>query len=194
LQRVKSTLAPQDGEATSDKVIATTSNQEDDAHALWARSSGNPASILANPSWSVRSLLPRDTDVPSERITSKQLHHLLRLSALPLPESPEKEAEMIETLQAQLYFVRDVQSVDTKGVEPLRAIRDETERGLRNATIGLEDLKEVLDREVAFGHNRRPRRVKGEKVNTAGVEDWDPLKTASRTVAGKYFVVRSGKD
>lgn len=97
---------------------------------------------------------------------------------------------MIETLQSQLGFVRAVQSVDTTGVEPLRAIRDETDEAVRETTIGLEDLKEVLGREELVGHYQRPRRVK-EKVES-DAEKWDALGTASRR-AGKYFVVESGK-
>lgn len=97
---------------------------------------------------------------------------------------------MIATLQSQLQFVRAVQHVDTTGVEPLRAIRDETEAAQRETTIGLDDLKEILDEEVLVGHYQRPRRVK-EPVESAA-EKWDALGTASRK-AGRYFVVQSEK-
>ena len=99
---------------------------------------------------------------------------------------------MASTLQSQLHFVRNIQAVDTAGVEPLRSIRDETRVGLQEATIGLADLEGALAGEVRVGHNRRPRRVR-EKIDGTGIEDWDPLKTAART-AGKYFVVTSGKE
>ena len=36
---------------------------------------------------------------------------------------------MISELQSQLQFVRAIQEVDTDGVEPLVALRDETEEG-----------------------------------------------------------------
>ncbi|KKP01236.1 hypothetical protein THAR02_06674 [Trichoderma harzianum] len=123
-------------------------------------------------------------------ITPSQLHHLLRLSALPLPKSPAEEQSMIATLQSQLQFARAVQKVDTKGVEPLRAIRDETEAAVKEMTIGLKDLEEVLAKETLVGHYQRPRRAK-ERIES-DAENWDALATASRK-AGKYFVVESGK-
>lgn len=97
---------------------------------------------------------------------------------------------MIETLQSQLGFVRAVQGVDTTGVEPLRAIRDETDRGVGEITVGLGDLRDVLAKERRVGHYARPRRVK-EKV-TEEKEQWDALGTASKR-AGRFFVVESGK-
>lgn len=97
---------------------------------------------------------------------------------------------MIATLQSQLQFVRAVRQVDTKGVEPLRAIRDETEQGTKEITVGLSSLKDILAKETLVGHYKRPRRVKEQLVSEA--EDWDALSTASRK-AGKYFVVESAK-
>jgi hypothetical protein len=101
---------------------------------------------------------------------------------------------MIRTLRSQLHFVRDVQRVETGGVEPLRAIRDETPEGIVESTIGMEELKDALAAEVRFGHYRRPRRVRGARPDVPGAEaeDWDPLGCASRT-AGRYFVMKSGK-
>lgn len=137
------------------------------------------------------SLLPSQSHAESpETITPAQLHHLLRLSALPLPKSPAEEQSMIETLQSQLQFARAVQRVDTKGVEPLRAIRDETEAAMKENTIGLDDLKDTLAKEALVGHYQRPRRVR-EQIHS-DAENWDALATASRK-AGKYFVVESGK-
>lgn len=98
---------------------------------------------------------------------------------------------MITTLQSQLQFVHTVQRVDTTGVEPLRAIRDETEVAARENSVGLEDLRDVLDREVLVGHYQRPRRVR--EVVEDEAENWDALSTARRT-AGRYFVVKSGKN
>jgi Asp-tRNA(Asn)/Glu-tRNA(Gln) amidotransferase C subunit len=153
--------------------------------------------LLSIPSWSVRSLLPDPSIPPKQEVTPKQLHHLLRLSALPQPKSPEEEAEMLKTLHSQLHFVRDVQSVDTEGVEPLQSIRDETEEGIKEATIRLDDLKDAFAQEEIVGRNRRPRRKRGEPVDAKGAEDWDALSTASEkfeTPAGNYFIVRSGKE
>lgn len=97
---------------------------------------------------------------------------------------------MIATLQSQLHFVKAVQRVDTTGLEPLQAIRDETDEGRREITIGLEDLKEALAKEIKVGHYKRPKRVKEKIVSEA--EKWDALSTASKK-AGKYFVVESAK-
>ncbi|KAI0124532.1 hypothetical protein F4776DRAFT_207792 [Hypoxylon sp. NC0597] len=156
------------------------------------------AEILSRPSWSVRSLLP-STESSDTKITPQTLHHLLRLSALPSPKSAEEESRMLRTLESQLHFVRAIREVDTTGVEPLRAIRDETAQGMREQTIGLEQLKEALAKEDIVGHARRPRRRRG--IGGAGqkegedkadpeVEGWDVLGNASET-AGRYFVVRT---
>ena len=61
-------------------------------------------------------------------------------------------------LEAQLAFVRAVRDVDTRGVEPLRAVRDETAAGARERAVGLDALRPFLAREDVVGHARRPRR------------------------------------
>ncbi|RDW75692.1 hypothetical protein BP5796_06513 [Coleophoma crateriformis] len=150
--------------------------------------------LLSKPSWSVRSLLPPANPPINGEITPEKLHHLLRLSALPQPKDAEEEASMLETLHAQLHFVRDIQSVDTEGVEPLVGIRDETEAGLERETISLDspEIMEALRNEVVQGSNKRPRRKRDGKLQTQGAEEWDVLGTAGRT-EGRYFVVNSGK-
>lgn len=103
---------------------------------------------------------------------------------------------MLKTLHAQLHFVRDIQSVDTEGVEPLQSIRDESEEGIKEATIGMEHLKEAFLAEETKGRNKRPRRKRDQPVDTKGVEDWDVLGGASKKVEtpfGQYFVVENGK-
>lgn len=97
---------------------------------------------------------------------------------------------MIATLQSQLHFVKAVQRVDTKDLEPLQAIRDETKEARQASTIGLEDLKDALAKETHVGHYKRPRRVR-ERVESEA-ENWDALSTASKK-SGKYFVVESAK-
>lgn len=100
---------------------------------------------------------------------------------------------MLSTLHAQLHFVRAIQQVDTSGVKPLYAIRDETRAGLGEASIGLGTgaIREALAGEEAAGRCRRPRkrREEGKGVDEAG---WDVLGQAKERV-GRYFVVRSGK-
>ncbi|KAI6780392.1 uncharacterized protein J7T54_007241 [Emericellopsis cladophorae] len=152
----------------------------------------SPAEILAKPTWSVRSLLssPSNDAAKDDKITPKQLHHLLKLSALPLPKTPEEEYSMIATLQSQLHFVRAVQRVDTRGVKPLHAIRDETDQGTQEETITLDKMKGLLEEEVQVGYYKRPKRVKTKVESEA--EDWDALATASRK-RGRFFVVQGKK-
>lgn len=150
--------------------------------------------LLSKPTWSVATLLPSQSaqkDVPE--VTSKQLHHLLRLSALPPPKDAEEEQKMLSTLSSQLHFVKEIQKVDTTGVEPLRSLRDETAQGEKEAELGLHALKEALAEEVIRGkHHKRIRRKQRPRVEMAE-EKWDVLGNASKRV-GKYFVVEGGKD
>ncbi|KAI0096551.1 hypothetical protein F4814DRAFT_135730 [Daldinia grandis] len=187
---------------------STTPRQNSSSSSSSSSSSTSPepetlAALFSKPAWSVRSLLPEpfsltganpSTETETE-ITPRILQHLLRLSALPPPSSPSEEALMLTTLTSQLHFVRAVRSVDTAGVEPLRAIRDETTLGQREQTIGLEQLKDALANEDVVGHARRPRRRRQQQGGNAGidpgVEGWDVLAGASET-AGRCFVVRTG--
>ncbi|KAF3048170.1 hypothetical protein E8E12_011025 [Didymella heteroderae] len=147
--------------------------------------------LLAKPTWSVESLLPSKTRAPdAPEITSKQLHHLLRLSALPLPDTPEQEQKMLDTLAAQLHFVGEIQRVDTTGIKPLRAIRDETRAAEEEQTIGLDTLKEALAKEKTIGKWHRRIQRDTTPVDAKSVEDWDVLGSAEKK-AGKYFVVES---
>lgn len=162
--------------------------------------------FAAGPSWSVRSLLPppppastsssssssTSTSTTPANITPDTLRHLLRLSALPAPANEAEQAAMLSTLETQLHFVRDIQTVDTQGVEPLRAVRDETTQGLEREEAALERAaKAALNKEVRFGYQKRPRRVPLEHKITpteAIVEE----ATRARREHG-FFVVDSGK-
>ena len=154
------------------------------------------AAILSEPTWSVKSLLgteEKDSLSPSTtpKITQKELHHLLRLSALPKPKSNEEEEKMVKTLESQLHFVRAIQNVDTTGVKPLQAIRDETKAAEREQEITLESLNAELEKEEVVGPSRRIKR-KSVPVDTKSVEDWDPLERAPKKF-GRYIVVETGK-
>jgi Asp-tRNA(Asn)/Glu-tRNA(Gln) amidotransferase C subunit len=147
--------------------------------------------LLAEPTWAVESLLPPKTRAPdAPRITSKQLHHLLRLSALPPPETPEAEQKMLDTLDAQLHFVGKIQEVDTSGVEPLRAIRDESEAAEQEQTITVETLAGALEKEKIVGSHYKRIQRDTTPIDASDVENWDVLGSAERK-AGKYFVVES---
>lgn len=146
--------------------------------------------FLSKPTWSVESLLPTEEQInETVDITSKQLHHLLRLSALPPPSTEEEQAQMLRDLKSQLHFVKEIQKVDVTGVEPLQSIRDETELGEKQSEIGIEALKDAMAQEEVVGkYHKRIRRRPGPKEAEKGVEDWDVLGQAPKKV-GRYFVV-----
>ncbi|KAH8730608.1 hypothetical protein GQ44DRAFT_575763, partial [Phaeosphaeriaceae sp. PMI808] len=147
--------------------------------------------LLAEPTWSVESLLQANTHALNKpQITSQQLHHLLRLSALPPPQTPEEENRMLKTLAAQLHFVGKIQEVDTTNIEPLRAIRDETTMTEKEQTISIKSLSDALKKENTVGtyYKRIQRDI--TPVDDKKAEQWDVLGSAERK-AGKYFVVES---
>lgn len=158
------------------------------------------AGLLSTPTWSVE----KHFETPDEQqqlnkqeITPQKLHHLLRLCALPQPQSEEEEQNMLSTLRAQLNFVNEIQKVDTEGIEPLQSIRDETDEGIADNTITLKKLQDhFTTKEDIIGTSKRPRRRRDDPVDTEGEEDWDCLSTAGEkivTAGGAYFVVRSGQ-
>ncbi|KAK8078152.1 hypothetical protein PG996_004322 [Apiospora saccharicola] len=152
--RAPSSLFTQSAKRTNGIVSATrpplAQRRQNHTNSQSANNNSNPdiRSLLSNPTWSVRSLLPQhstgsstapaDTTTKDNEITSKTLHHLLRLSALPPPATPEEEDALLTTLRTQLHFVRSIQGVDTAGVAPLAAIRDETARGRGSRRSGLK--------------------------------------------------------
>ncbi|OJJ47160.1 hypothetical protein ASPZODRAFT_50271, partial [Penicilliopsis zonata CBS 506.65] len=146
-------------------------------------------SILEKPTWSVRSLLP-DSESKRETptVSSGQLRHLLRLSALPQPSSEAEEAAMLETLESQIHFVREIQRVDTTGMEPLQSIRDESADATRENTIGWDHLQGAMAKERTVGRRRRIQRVERTKTDRPDGDAWngDALAYASRT-KGKFF-------
>lgn len=147
--------------------------------------------LLAEPTWSVESLLPPKTRAPeAPQITSQQLNHLLRLSALPPPASPEEEQKMLNTLAAQLHFVGKIQEVNTAGVEPLRAMRDETAAAEEEQMITINTLADALKSEKVVGTHYKRIQRDITPVDAKDVENWDVLGSAERK-AGKYFVVES---
>jgi superfamily II helicase len=97
---------------------------------------------------------------------------------------------MLNTLSAQLHFVGEIQQVDTSGVIPLRAIRDETSAAEKEQMVSLETLKEALAQEHVVGKHYRRIQRKSDPVDAKDVESWDVLGSAERKV-GKFFVVES---
>ncbi|MCJ1274687.1 hypothetical protein MMC21_002484 [Puttea exsequens] len=148
--------------------------------------------MLSKPSWSVKTLFEYSTSETPE-ITQSQLHHLLRLSALPLPSSNEQEAKMISDLQSQLRFVRSIQEGDTEGVEPLVALRDETKEAEKESEITLESLKAEFEKEEVVGRRGRIRRRENTGNEKREKVAWDPIERAGRKL-GRYVVVDTAKD
>lgn len=101
---------------------------------------------------------------------------------------------MLKTLKSQIHFVREIQRVDTTNVTALRSIRDESDEAVKESTIGVDQLRDVLAKERVVGRSRRIQRVQAEKNTKADSEEWDgnALVSASRTI-GKYFVVQTSK-
>ena len=193
-------------------------------HARQSSSSVGPAEedikgLLSKPTWSVQSLLP-DSSAKSQlpTVTPKQLHHLLRLSALPQPRDKKEEDDMLQTLESQIHFVKEIQRVDTTGVTPLRSIRDETEIGKRQYTVDLKDLESTLGREQRVGMMQKIHRKKADEweypdgrevregkqgkaspgdpeYGALAGDNWEgnALQAASKT-QGDYFVVQSPSD
>ncbi|KAK7518548.1 DUF726 domain protein [Phyllosticta citriasiana] len=156
---------------------------------------GDIDELLAKSTWSVKSLLPSDSqaaDAPA--VTPEQLRHLLRLSALPEPKTATEEENMLSTLRSQLHFVRAIQEVDTEGVSPLRAIRDETTPAEEELEVGLNSgaIQEALAQEKVRGaHYRRVVTKEREEDDISKrAEDWNVLGHAERK-AGKYFIVEN---
>lgn len=146
--------------------------------------------FLSKPTWSVQSLLPTKEQIEqTTEVTPKQLRHLLKLSALSLPETPEEEEQLLNGLKSQLHFVKEIQKVNTRGVEPLRSLRDESAEAGKENEIGMESLKTALAQEEIVGnHHKRVRRKQDVGKSAEHVEEWDVLGQASSKV-GKYFVV-----
>ena len=105
---------------------------------------------------------------------------------------------MISDLQSQLQFVRALQEVDTEGVEPLVTLRDETEEGEKEGTIGLEEMRGELEKEEVVGMRgrivrRKGAEVKGEREGNEEAGGLDLLAQAPRRL-GRYVVVDTAKD
>jgi Asp-tRNA(Asn)/Glu-tRNA(Gln) amidotransferase C subunit len=100
---------------------------------------------------------------------------------------------MLETLESQIHFVKQVQSVDATDVEPLQCIRDESADAVNERTIGVDRLQGAMAKERVFGRRKRIQRVESEKNDRPDGDAWDgnALGHASKT-KGRYFVVETG--
>lgn len=160
---------------------------------------------LATPTWSVSSLLPpttqnevHDDNVAAAKgeLTTDDLRRLYMLAALPEAKIGRARWNMTATLQSQIHFVKEVQKVDTTGIEPLVAIRDETEAAKEKNMVTLEKLRPWLDQEETVGVNGTIRRRRSEEP--AKPLNWDPFALGGinreNKRMGKFFFVKKQKE
>lgn len=100
---------------------------------------------------------------------------------------------MLETLESQIHFVKEIQGVDVTGVQPLQSIRDESAEAVKENTVGLDRVKEALSKERTVGRRKRIQRVPSERNDRPDGDAWDGNATgyASKT-KGRLFVVELG--
>lgn len=131
--------------------------------------------------WSVQTLVGRGNELErGQSVSTGRLHHLLRLSGLPLPRDGEEEARMKLDLKQQLQFVRHVQHVDTAGVEPLASLTEPRQL----------DYEGCLERGASLAGRKEEQRP-AEQRQGDGVEDGraaDLLRLAQRR-EGFFYVV-----
>ncbi|KAL8632743.1 hypothetical protein Q9189_001596 [Teloschistes chrysophthalmus] len=153
--------------------------------------------IPDHPTWSLEDLFSKHTQGPEPTVSTEELHHLLRLSALPIPKDTAESRRMQKDLQSQLEFVKAIQDIEIPNdVIPLQSIRDETAEGLGEQEIGCKTLEEQRGKEDVMGTRGRIKR-RANDVKSNGLqneeEKWDPLALAPRTV-GRYIAVNIAKD
>ena len=144
--------------------------------------------FVAQPSWSLGTFLPSAKDDLST-VTKTDLHHFLRLSALPLPVTHQEEKSMLRTLASQLHFVRELQGVSTADVVPMRSLNDETIAAQQESTYSLESLRAQFEKEEIMGkHYKRVRRIITAPQNIRGEHEWEVLDKTEKAT-GRYFTV-----
>lgn len=151
--------------------------------------------LPSRPTWSLQDLVNRDPLETPPTVSPKELHHLLRLSALPLPKDIVEQEKMLKDLQSQLHFVRAIQKIHIpEHVKPLQSIRDETVEGMKEREFTVESLADEFEKEEVVGKRGRIRSKKPKDVDKTPkqneVEQWDPLALAPRTV-GRYIAVNT---
>lgn len=150
--------------------------------------------LPSRPTWSIQDIFEKHSEDKETQISDGELHHLLRLSALPIPKDVAEQQRMKKDLQSQLKFVIAIQELDIPdSVKPLQSIRDETEDGMKEQEITVESLADEFAKEEVVGTRGRIRRKKGMKALEGEEEKWDPLALAPRTI-GRYIAVNTAKD
>ncbi|KAL8783385.1 MAG: hypothetical protein Q9213_004644 [Squamulea squamosa] len=150
--------------------------------------------LPCHPTWSLQDLVGKGSVGMEPQISEKELHHLLRLSALPSPKNIAEQQRMQQDLQSQLKFVKAIQEIEIPdSVKPLQSIRDETQDGMKEQEITVESLTDEFAKEEVVGIRGRIRKKKSLKVVVEEEEKWDPLALAPRTI-GRYIAVNTAKD
>ena len=155
-----------------------------------------PAEIhdfLSQPSWSTKDLLKPQARLEESQISRDKLHHLLRLSALPLPTSDAEEQQMIKDLESQLTFVQSIQEIDTEGIEPLQSIRDETKRAQEANIYDVSSMQKYLNQEAVYGKRRRISRIEDNSPEDTRLDGIYHLSQAPKK-RGRYIRVDTTKD
>lgn len=99
---------------------------------------------------------------------------------------------MLSILETQLHFVRDIQTVDTNGIQPLPSIRDETGEGLSEMAEKMSlVLDSALKQEVKFGFHKRPRRVVGRHAR-GPVDLMEQVPEEAKVGQGEDEMARTG--
>ncbi|KAL8872510.1 MAG: hypothetical protein Q9198_007195 [Flavoplaca austrocitrina] len=159
-----------------------------------SRQEGPNDSLPPHSTWSLQDLFENRTGDAEPQVSDKELAHLLRLSALPIPKDLAEQQRMKKDLQSQLTFVRAIQEIDIPdSVKPLQSIRDETEEAMEEQEITVESLANEFAKEDVVGIRGRIRRKEGTKAVKGKDERWDPLALAPRTI-GRYVAVNTAKD
>ena len=95
--------------------------------------------VVGSPGWRIDDLLPpkrtSSESTADDSITPATLRHLLHLSGLPPPQTPQEESNLLSALHDQVHFVRRVQSVQTENIDPLVRIGHESDPEIDPAAV-----------------------------------------------------------
>lgn len=107
--------------------------------------------ILPATTWSTRAYFapaPSVAGVATDEVDDAKLDHLLKLSALPAPATADERQALVADLNAQMRFVRRVQTIDTAGVKPMTNVVFDT-ADTASGPIDLSDAIDQLERRDA---------------------------------------------
>lgn len=118
---------------------------------------------ITGPNWSIAELIPTQSNV-MKRMATIPVERINALAGFKMVDSCEGEQDIRKTLATQLEFLKQVQSIDTTGIEPLSSVLPESEQ------------ERVLDYEDAFHES---------ELN----EKEDVLAYAADRLQGRYYTI-----